>query len=65
MTKYWSGLENVDVSLHLQISGFVVRPAIYHNGHFKKGVLLTVYDELARWEEYAYGCNKLVFRLRY
>lgn len=21
----------------------------------------TVYDELARWEQYAYGCNKLLF----
>jgi hypothetical protein len=28
---------------------------------FKEGVSLTVYDELARWEKYAYGCNELVF----
>jgi hypothetical protein len=43
------------------MSGFVVRLATYHNGGFKEGVSLTVYDELARWEKYAYGCNELVF----
>ncbi|CRK48841.1 hypothetical protein BN1723_020675, partial [Verticillium longisporum] len=26
-----------------------------------EGVSLTVYDELARWEKYAYGCNELLF----
>jgi hypothetical protein len=35
--------------------------ATYHNGGFKEGVSLTVYDELARWEKYAYGWNELVF----
>jgi hypothetical protein len=55
---------------------FIVRLATYHNGGFKEGVSLTVYDELARWEKYdnpvtsystsnkiryAYGCNELVF----
>ena len=64
MTKYWSDShvsEDFDVSLRLQINGFVVRLATYHNGGFKEGVSLTVYDELARWEKYAYGCNELVF----
>lgn len=28
---------------------------------FSSGVSLTVYDELARWEKYAYGCNELLF----
>ena len=28
---------------------------------FKEGVSLTVYDELARWEKYAYGCSELIF----
>jgi hypothetical protein len=42
------------------MSGFVVRLATYHNGGFKEGVSLTVYDELARGEKYAYGCNELV-----
>jgi hypothetical protein len=53
--------EDFDVSLRLQMAGFVVRLATYHNGGFQEGVSLTVYDELARWEKYAYGCNELVF----
>jgi cellulose synthase/poly-beta-1,6-N-acetylglucosamine synthase-like glycosyltransferase len=63
-TLFWSEShvsEDFDVSLRLQMSGFVVRLATYHNGGFKEGVSLTVYDELARWEKYAYGCNELVF----
>ncbi|KAF2709488.1 hypothetical protein K504DRAFT_455200 [Pleomassaria siparia CBS 279.74] len=63
-TKFWSEdhvSEDFDVSLRLQINHFVVRLATYHNGGFKEGVSLTVYDELARWEKYAYGCNELVF----
>ena len=64
MTKFWSDShvsEDFDVSLRLQMNGFVVRLATYHDGGFKEGVSLTVYDELARWEKYAYGCNELVF----
>ncbi|KAF2088052.1 hypothetical protein K490DRAFT_65333 [Saccharata proteae CBS 121410] len=64
MTKFWSDShvsEDFDVSLRLQMNNFVVRLATYHNGGFKEGVSLTVYDELARWEKYAYGCNELVF----
>lgn len=49
------------MSLRLQMAKFIVRLATYHNGGFKEGVSLTVYDELARWEKYAYGCNELVF----
>jgi hypothetical protein len=63
-TKFWSEdhvSEDFDVSLRLQINKFVVRLATYHDGGFKEGVSLTVYDELARWEKYAYGCNELVF----
>jgi Glycosyl transferase family group 2 len=63
-TKFWSDShvsEDFDVSLRLQMAGFVVRLATYHNGGFKEGVSLTFYDELARWEKYAYGCNELVF----
>lgn len=63
-TKFWSEehvSEDFDVSLRLQMAGFVVRLATYHNGGFKEGVSLTVYDELSRWEKYAYGCNELVF----
>lgn len=30
------------------------------DGEFKEGVSLTVFDELLRWEKYAYGCSELV-----
>lgn len=63
-TKWWSDShvsEDFDLSLRLQMSGCVVRLASYHNGEFKEGVSLTLYDELTRWEEYAYGCNELLF----
>ncbi|KIW12903.1 hypothetical protein PV08_08090 [Exophiala spinifera] len=67
-TKFWSDShvsEDFDVSLRLQMNHFVVRLATYHEGGFKEGVSLTVYDELARWEKYAYGCNELVFNPLY
>jgi len=62
--KFWSEShvsEDFDIAIRLQVAGNVVRFASYHNGGFKEGVSLTVYDELARWEKYAYGCNELVF----
>ncbi|KAL2065738.1 hypothetical protein VTL71DRAFT_3408 [Oculimacula yallundae] len=65
MRKFWSDShvsEDFDISLRMQMNNFVVRLATYHKGGFKEGVSLTVYDELARWEKYAYGCNELVFR---
>ncbi|TLD36321.1 NCP1 protein [Venturia nashicola] len=61
---YWSEQhvsEDFDMALRLQIAGNVVRLAAYHDNEFKEGVSLTIYDELARWEKYAYGCNELVF----
>lgn len=67
-TKFWSDAhvsEDFDVSLRLQMNDFVVRLATYHDGGFKEGVSLTVYDELARWEKYAYGCNELCFNPLY
>ncbi|KAF2148423.1 hypothetical protein K461DRAFT_247893 [Myriangium duriaei CBS 260.36] len=63
-TKFWSEnhvSEDFDVSLRLQMAHFTVRMAGYHKNEFKEGVSLTVYDELARWEKYAYGCNELIF----
>ncbi|TAQ86961.1 hypothetical protein B7494_g4718 [Chlorociboria aeruginascens] len=61
-TIFWSEVsEDFDMSLRLQMNKFIVRLATYHEGGFKEGVSLTVYDELARWEKYAYGCNELVF----
>lgn len=53
--------EDFDIALRLQIAGNIVRLASYHGDGFKEGVSLTIYDELARWEKYAYGCNELVF----
>lgn len=47
------------------MAGMIVRLATYHNGGFKEGVSLTVYDELTRWEKYAYGCNELMFHPLY
>ena len=43
--------EDFDMSLRLQVANNIVRLASYHNGEFKEGVSLTIYDELARWEK--------------
>ncbi|KAL2191949.1 hypothetical protein L209DRAFT_86213 [Thermothelomyces heterothallicus CBS 203.75] len=62
--KYWSEShvsEDFDLSLRLQVAGYTLRYASYTGEGFKEGVSLTVYDELARWEKYAYGCNELLF----
>lgn len=49
------------MSLRLQIAGYIIRLGAYTAEGFKEGVSLTVYDELNRWEKYAYGCNELLF----
>jgi hypothetical protein len=49
------------MSLRLQCAGYIIRLGAYTGDGFKEGVSLTVYDELARWEKYAYGCNELLF----
>ncbi|KAH7158193.1 glycosyl transferase family group 2-domain-containing protein [Dactylonectria estremocensis] len=62
--KFWSESnvsEDFDMSLRLQCSGYIIRLASWAGEGFKEGVSLTVYDELARWEKYAYGCNELLF----
>lgn len=62
--KFWSEShvsEDFDMSLRLQCAGYVIRLAAWAGDGFKEGVSLTVYDELARWEKYAYGCNELLF----
>ncbi|KIW71780.1 hypothetical protein PV04_00016 [Phialophora macrospora] len=62
--KFWSEShvsEDFDMSLRLQCDGYIIRLASWAHGGFKEGVSLTVYDELARWEKYAYGCNELLF----
>ncbi|GAW17010.1 hypothetical protein ANO14919_064590 [Xylariales sp. No.14919] len=67
--KFWSEShvsEDFDMSLRLQCAGYTCRFASYTGEGFQEGVSLTVYDELARWEKYAYGCNELMFHpLRY
>lgn len=67
--KFWSEAtvsEDFDMALRLQTAGYIVRLGAYTGDGFKEGVSLTVYDELARWEKYAYGCSELVFHpLRY
>ncbi|KAI0475757.1 glycosyl transferase family group 2-domain-containing protein [Xylariaceae sp. FL0804] len=62
--KFWSEAhvsEDFDMSLRLQCMGYTIRLAAWSGEGFKEGVSLTVYDELARWEKYAYGCNELLF----
>lgn len=62
--KYWSEntvSEDFDLALRLQTIGYVIRLAGYKGTEFKEGVSLTVYDELARWKKYAFGCSELIF----
>nr|POF01165.1 glucans biosynthesis glucosyltransferase h [Quercus suber] len=62
--KFWSEetvSEDFDMALRLQTAGYLVRLGAYQGDGFKEGVSLTVYDELARWEKYAYGCSELIF----
>ncbi|KAK3673206.1 hypothetical protein LTR78_007046 [Recurvomyces mirabilis] len=63
--KFWSEAhvsEDFEMSLKLQTNGYIIRLAAWAGEGFKEGVSLTVYDELARWEKYAYGCNELLFQ---
>ncbi|KIW12161.1 hypothetical protein PV08_09436 [Exophiala spinifera] len=62
--KYWAEntvSEDFDMSLRLQSLGYIIRYSAYYGDGFKEGVSLTVYDELIRWEKYAYGCAELLF----
>lgn len=59
--KIWSETnvsEDFDMSLRLQMRGYVIRWATYSKGGFKEGVSLTIDDELSRWQKYAYGCSE-------
>ncbi|KAF4469506.1 hypothetical protein FALBO_3597 [Fusarium albosuccineum] len=63
-SKWWSEShvsEDFDIALRIQMAGMTCRLASYHNGEFKEGVSLTLYDELTRWEKYSYGSNELLF----
>ncbi|KAF9262377.1 hypothetical protein L218DRAFT_960195 [Marasmius fiardii PR-910] len=62
--KMWSESnvsEDFDLALRLLLKGYTLRWATYSNGGFKEGVSLTVVDELARWQKYAYGCDEIIF----
>lgn len=62
--KWWSDKhvsEDFEMALKLQMKMYKSRLASYSEGMFKEGVSLTVYDELARWEKYAFGCSELLF----
>lgn len=66
--KQWSEAnvsEDFDLALRLLLHGYTLRWATYSLGGFKEGVSLTVVDELARWQKYAYGegffSSQLVF----
>ena len=62
--KFWSESsvsEDFDMSLRLQFKNWVIRFAAYTKDGFKEGVSLTIYDEIIRWEKYAYGCSELIF----
>ena len=62
--KWWSEShvsEDFEMSLKLQNAGWRVRYATYCGDGFQEGVSLTIYDELARWEKYSYGCAELMF----
>ena len=62
--KWWAEntvSEDFDMALRLQSKGYDLRYASYFGRGFEEGVSLTVYDELARWEKYAYGCSELIF----
>lgn len=62
--KQWSEAnvsEDFDLALRLLLKGYNLRWATYSNGGFKEGVSLTVVDELARWQKYAYGMSFSVF----
>ncbi|RDW88348.1 hypothetical protein BP6252_00380 [Coleophoma cylindrospora] len=62
--RFWSEScvsEDFDMALRLQLAGYVIRMAAWAGDGFKEGVSLTVYDELTRWQKYAYGCNELLF----
>ena len=64
LEKYWSETtvsEDFEMALRLQSQGYHIRYADYFGEGFKEGVSLTVYDELLRWEKYAFGCAELIF----
>lgn len=63
--RWWSEShvsEDFEMALKLQSEGYVLRMAGYSDGGFQEGVCLSVYDEISRWEKYAYGVSELIFK---
>ncbi|KAK9461688.1 glycosyl transferase family group 2-domain-containing protein [Lipomyces oligophaga] len=63
--KYWSEShvsEDFEISLKLRCKGYTIRLASYHGSGFQEGVSLSVYDEITRWQKYAYGCSELMLK---
>lgn len=54
--------EDFDMSLRLQLQGYVVRWATYSNLGYLEGVSLTPSDELNRWQKYAFGCSEIIMQ---
>ncbi|KAJ9480062.1 Glyco_trans_2-like domain-containing protein [Pseudozyma hubeiensis] len=52
--------EDFDMSLRLQLQGYVIRWATYANLGYLEGVSLTPSDELNRWQKYAFGCSEII-----
>ncbi|ORY80971.1 glycosyl transferase family group 2-domain-containing protein [Protomyces lactucae-debilis] len=53
--------EDFELAMRLQTVGYSTRLASYFSTEFLEGVSLTVYDEIARWTKYAWGCSELMF----
>lgn len=54
--------EDFDMSLRLQLQGYVVRWATYSGLGYLEGVSLTPSDELNRWQKYAFGCSEIIMQ---
>lgn len=64
LPRWWSEKhvsEDFELSLKLLSCGYTSRMAGYSDYQFKEGVCLTVYDEINRWEKYAFGISELMF----
>ena len=62
--EWWSEAhvsEDFEIALRCQVAGYTTRMATYNRDEFREGVSLTVYDEIARWSKYAWGCSELMF----
>lgn len=64
LKRWWSEnhvSEDFEIALKLQSAGYTTRMAGYSENRFEEGVCLSVYDEISRWEKYAFGVSELIF----